>query len=62
MNLQKFLHKNPVLLEKPMPKILNIQAHLKLKNDASPVFVSARKVPYWLRSEVEEELSKLEKE
>ncbi|XP_045473436.1 uncharacterized protein K02A2.6-like [Harmonia axyridis] len=59
---ENILQKYPIVLEKSMGKILNIQAHLKLKNNATPVFIRARKIPFALQSKVEEELLNLEKE
>ncbi|XP_045483761.1 uncharacterized protein K02A2.6-like [Harmonia axyridis] len=59
---ENILQKYPIVLEKSMGKILNIQARLKLKNNATPVFIRARKIPFALQSKVEEELLNLEKE
>ncbi|XP_044764494.1 uncharacterized protein K02A2.6-like [Coccinella septempunctata] len=61
-NLQNILHKYPVLSDNSMGKILNLKARSRLKDNANPVFVKARKIPYALQDKVEEELSRLEKE
>ena len=60
--LKLLLSKYPNLVKDSIGVMKGINGHLSLKNDANPVFLKARPVPYSLRTNVEDELTHLEKE
>ena len=60
-NLKLLLSKYPNLVKDSIGVMKEINGHLSLKNDAKPVFLKARPVPYSLRTKVEDELTHLEK-
>lgn len=59
--IQAILEKYRNIRSSEFAAIKDIQVHLKLKKDASPVFVRARSVPFKLQMMVEKELDTLEK-
>ena len=38
-----------------------LEAHITMQSDAKPIFVKARRVPYALKEQVEQDLDKLKK-
>ncbi|XP_029163050.1 uncharacterized protein K02A2.6-like [Nylanderia fulva] len=58
--LQAILEKYRNIRSSEFASIKDIQVHLKLKKDASPIFVRARPVPFKLQMLVEKELDTLE--
>ncbi|XP_055543420.1 uncharacterized protein LOC129728971 [Wyeomyia smithii] len=60
--LEGLLAKFPKVFDESIGKICNVQARLTLKNNARPVLLKARKIPFNLQKTVEEELDKLEAE
>ncbi|XP_011859117.1 PREDICTED: uncharacterized protein K02A2.6-like [Vollenhovia emeryi] len=61
-SLQSFFREFPGITNPIISKISNIQARLTLKDNAKPVFVKARQIPFRLRALVEQELDRLESE
>ncbi|XP_011860127.1 PREDICTED: uncharacterized protein K02A2.6-like [Vollenhovia emeryi] len=61
-SVQGLLREFPNVTSTVISKIRNVQAKLTLKEQAKPVFVRARPVPFRLRLLVEQELDKLESE
>lgn len=59
--LNKLLLKYGNLFEESYEGMKGFQAHITMKDDAKPVFVKPRKVPYAMKEVVENELEKLEK-
>ncbi|XP_058840747.1 uncharacterized protein K02A2.6-like [Topomyia yanbarensis] len=57
--LEEVLMKYPKVFDDSIGKISYVQAHLPLKNDARPVCMKARKIPFNMRGAVESELDKL---
>nr|XP_029711531.1 uncharacterized protein K02A2.6-like [Aedes albopictus] len=60
--LKEVLGRFPKVFDDSIGKICSVQASLPLKNNARPVFLKARKIPFNLQKTVEDELDKLEAE
>ncbi len=60
--LQQLLDKYQSLFEPGMSTIKGFKAHIRIKDDAQPIFFRARPVPYALRDQVEAELERLQAE
>lgn len=56
---ESFMQKYPSVFDKSIGKIEGIQAHLTLKENAKPVFIKNRTMPFSLRDPVEKELNHL---
>jgi len=61
-NLQAVLHKHQNVFNKELGKLKGFQAKIHVNDDTTPIFYQARQVPYAMRSKVEDELKRLEKE
>ena len=61
-NLKALLDSYPELFKDEIGELKNIRAKLTLNDNAHPVFLKARQVPYALRPQVEAELAKLQRE
>jgi hypothetical protein len=59
--LNKLLSKHSELFKEGYSGMTGLEAHIRMKENANPIFVKSRKVPYALKVEVEKELDKLEK-
>ncbi len=60
--LQKLLEKHKDVFKEEIGELKGITTKLKVKENATPKFHKARPVPYALRSRVEDELDRLEKQ
>ena len=59
--LNDLLSKHSELFTESYEGMKGLEAHITMRDDARPVFVKARRVPYALKEQVERELDKLEK-
>ena len=59
--LNNLLSKHSELFTESYEGMKGLEAHITMRDDARPVFVKARRVPYALKGQVERELDKLEK-
>jgi hypothetical protein len=55
-------HRYAHLFDKQLGKLTGFEAKLHLKDNAKPVFLRARSVPYAMRAKIEQELDRLEQE
>ena len=60
--LNDLLSKHSELFTESYEGMKGLEAHITMRDDARPVLVKARTVPYALKGQVERELDKLEKE
>ena len=60
--LECLLARYPDIARDTIGKMADVKAKLTLRNGAIPVFMKARPVPYSLRTKVETELERLERE
>lgn len=61
-NLNQLKNEFVHLFDDKLGKLVDFQAKLQIKDNAAPVFMRARAIPYAMREKVEQELNRLEKE
>lgn len=57
--LEQLFNKYPEIVSEEFPSMRKVEAHLKLKENAKPVFLKSRAVPFKLKKKVETELENL---
>ncbi|XP_047987904.1 uncharacterized protein K02A2.6-like [Leguminivora glycinivorella] len=61
--LEKLLEEyDSTVFNSNLGEIPNVRGHLTLKDDARPIFIKPRRIPYALRAKVDDEIERLEKQ